>query len=186
MHQLLELSLGLLYMGLVAVLAMAMRGKHLARAFPWLVVLIVFFALRAAERFLVVLEIPMSIMPMLLHSASVLALLLLVVGSRRLAEALHASKEQAEHSAREYERALHDYTRVMRHRLANPLTAIRGGVTTLREVDLPEQDRRRLLQAIDEQARELESVALHPERAGVEEHELDAVPRTDGAATDEG
>lgn len=181
LHQLLELALGLLYLSLVVVLVLAMRGKRLARAFPWLVVLIAFFALRALERLLVVLEIPMSIMPMLLHGVSVLALLLLVVGSHRLADALHASQEQAELTTREYERALHHYTQVMRHRLANPLTAIRGGVTTLRELDLRDEDRDRLLELIDEQAQELETVALHPERAGVEEHELDAVPRSDAA-----
>lgn len=177
LHQLLEFALGLLYLGLVLVIAR--RVGRLARAFPWLVVLIVFFALRAVERLMVVAEIPMSFMPMLLHAASVLALFLLVLGSHRLADALEASQERAEVTTREYERALDHYTQVMRHRLANPLTAIRGGVSTLQHVELDDTTRAHLLEAMEQQARELEAIALHPEREGVEEHELDAVPRVE-------
>lgn len=180
LHQWLELALGVLYLGLV--LAIARRARQLARAFPWLIVLTAFFALRSLERFLVVLDIPMSIMPMLLHTASVLALLLLVVGTHRLADALRDSQEHAEHTGREYERALRDYTQLMRHRLANPLMAIRGGITTLQETELDEQARQQLLDMVNEQAKQLELVALHPEPVGDEEHELDAVARVESAA----
>lgn len=175
LHQLLELSLAVLYLGLVAVFAR--RAGRIALAFPWLLLLMAFFVLRAAERLFIVAGIPMGAMSMLVHGASVLALLMLVVGSTRLIGALHESQERAEHSSREYERALQHYGDLMRHRIANPLTAIQGGITTLQQLDLDPVTRAQVLEAVAEQGRRLEGMALHPEQVSEEEHELDAVPR---------
>lgn len=175
LHQLLELSLALLYLGLVAIIAR--RTRRIARAFPWLLVLMAFFVLRSAEGLFVVAGIPMSVMPMAVHAASVLLLVLLLVGSAQLVEALQSSHERSTHAAREYERALYHYTQLMRHRLANPLTAIHGGIATLQELELDATTRRQILDAMELKTRELEQVALHPELLSSEERELDPLPR---------
>lgn len=76
----------------------------------------------------------------------------------------------------EYLRALRDYTQLMRHRLANPLTSITAGIATLRELDTLDADARdALLTSMAEQAQELERVALYPIRSTEVERPLDPV-----------
>ena len=78
----------------------------------------------------------------------------------------------------EYRRALRDYTQLMRHRLANPLTTIISGISTLREMpDLDPETRDSLLEMMAEHAAELERVALYPVAQGAEERDL--VPLVD-------
>ena len=90
--------------------------------------------------------------------------------------ALRSRELEAEWRQAEYERALRDYTTLVRHRLATPLTVIRGAALTLRErPDLPEQERRRLLDLIAEQGERLERLALEP-TPRAEESELRPVP----------
>ncbi|MBC7461955.1 MAG: hypothetical protein H7287_11385 [Thermoleophilia bacterium] len=82
--------------------------------------------------------------------------------SREL-ELLRTQTDRARRSAERYDAALSDYERLMRHRIANPLTVISGVATTLRDgprVDLQQQQQ--LLDALMEQARVLEQVALEP------------------------
>ncbi len=76
-----------------------------------------------------------------------------------------------------YERALRDYHALMRHRIATPLTVIRGASETLLNVEtLGETDRIALLRAIEGAAQALEAVALDPQAVASEESELGAVP----------
>jgi signal transduction histidine kinase len=90
---------------------------------------------------------------------------------------LRLREAEAEWRAAEYERALRDYTVLIRHRLATPLTAIRGAALTLQRRDnLPEQERRALLDLIAEQGALLEQLALDP-ITQPEEHELNPHPK---------
>lgn len=78
----------------------------------------------------------------------------------------------------EYRRALRDYTQLMRHRLANPLTTIVSGIATLRErPDMDPDTRNALLEMMAEHAAELERVALYPIVQRPEESNL--VPMTE-------
>ncbi len=88
---------------------------------------------------------------------------------------LHASRIRA----REYERARRDYETLMRHRIANPLQVLSGGVATLRELDevLDATDRGTLLAAMADAARQVEHAALAPDPISVEEHGLAGRPR---------
>jgi len=72
----------------------------------------------------------------------------------------------------EYERALRDYRSLARHRLANPLTVIRGGLETLRTQKLSRRQRDELIEVIAQEAARLESVALDPSANGDEERGL--------------
>ncbi|MCW2955296.1 MAG: hypothetical protein JWO69_165 [Thermoleophilia bacterium] len=78
--------------------------------------------------------------------------------------------------AAEYERARRHYTVVVRHRIANPLTVIKGAAQTLEREQLPDDVRHELRLAIIAAAEQLEAISLGPAPAGTEEHELDAVP----------
>ncbi len=103
----------------------------------------------------------------------VAALLLLIVGIDRTVGALQAAQDEATYRRDEYARALRDYERLARHRIVNPLTAIRGSIQTLRE--MPELDRgtqRELLDVIDAEARRLEEIAVEPAIASEEERGL--------------
>jgi signal transduction histidine kinase len=89
---------------------------------------------------------------------------------------LRLREAEAEWRAAEYERALRDYAVLIRHRLATPLTAIRGGALTLTSREnLPEGERRALLDLIAEQGALLEQLALDP-ITNPEEHELNPHP----------
>lgn len=85
--------------------------------------------------------------------------------------------DDARRAAEEYRRALHDYTQLMRHRLANPLTAITAGITTMLELDLDAEVRRQLLTMMGDKAEELRQVILRPDVASPEERGLQPVPQ---------
>lgn len=94
-----------------------------------------------------------------------------------LARAVQAARWQES----EYEHALDHYVQLMRHRLANPLTAISGLARTLVEIpDLDDATRTEMLRTIDEQAQKLLQISLDPRRVGDEEHELSAEPFRQG------
>ncbi|MCW2921269.1 MAG: hypothetical protein JWL76_1143 [Thermoleophilia bacterium] len=89
-----------------------------------------------------------------------------------------AKESGATSSEDEYRRALRDYTQLMRHRLANPLTTIVSGIATLRErPDMEPDTRAALLDMMAEHASELERVALYPIVQRPEESNL--VPMTE-------
>lgn len=85
--------------------------------------------------------------------------------------------ERARRSAREYDRARHDYEQLVRHRIANPLAAVQGIAHTLvARPDLPDATRLELVAALVDAADELARVSLDPLPTGPEEAELRAVP----------
>lgn len=91
---------------------------------------------------------------------------------------LEEIREPARIAAAEYRRALLDYTQLVRHRLANPLTALTAGVATLRDLDLglDRETRLEILDAMIETAARLERAVLHPELDTGVEGELQVVP----------
>ena len=89
---------------------------------------------------------------------------------------LHDVREPVRRAAAEYRRALLDYTQLVRHRIANPLTAIKGGIETLLARELAPATQRALLEAMLEMAEELAHVALHPEASRPEESGLAPSP----------
>lgn len=80
----------------------------------------------------------------------------------------------------EYERAIHDYSRLVRHRVVNPLTIIQGVGETMRTsfADTP-QHREQLAAMLGEQVIRLAAINLRAEQAGPEECELCGVPEAD-------
>jgi signal transduction histidine kinase len=105
-------------------------------------------------------------------------ILLILANASRIASAIAFVVDEARYRAAEYERARYDYTQVVRHRIANPLTVIKGASQTLDIGELSEEMRHALRLAIFEAAQQLEAISLEPTRQGDEEHEFDAVPRT--------
>ena len=82
--------------------------------------------------------------------------------------------------AAEYQRALQDYSMLLRHRLATPLSSIRGAAETLRTHEgLDDETRRRLIDLIAEQGAELERLALDPEAIDASEESLRPRPELD-------
>ncbi len=79
----------------------------------------------------------------------------LVVAAAKLAEATSDSEE--------YQRALYDYTALVRHRMANPLQTIVGAAATLKaRPDLPNDQQAALLDVIVKEAVVLERICLTP------------------------
>jgi len=108
----------------------------------------------------------------------------LLVYVRRLVRGAMRTVDEAEWRAKEYERARRDYTTLLRHRIANPLMAIRGAAQTLEAERGGESERRQLLEAIIEASEDLERISLEPERRSAEERGLDPAPRARKRETD--
>jgi len=106
-------------------------------------------------------------------------LLAMLARAAQIADALALVIDHARYRATEYERARHDYTQVVTHRIANPLTVIKGAAQTLDSGTLDEETRHQLRLAIIEASERIEAISLAPEQAGEEEHELDAIPHLD-------
>jgi signal transduction histidine kinase len=174
-------AVGFLQIGLALVIGR--RLGRLGRQFPWLAALTVFFALRGVTRLAETMagrrvEAIAEPVDVLL----VLALVLVIVGFDRTIRGLLLAQDAARYREQEYERALADYRRLARHRLANPLTAIRGGVAALRTLELDEERRDELLAMIEREALRLEHVALDPAPRAPEESTLQPSPRVKHAA----
>jgi signal transduction histidine kinase len=153
--------------------------RHIARfgrSFPWLLVLMAFFFVRGIDR----IYSGISESERLGLAVDVVALacvVLLIAGIDKTVRALRASQDEAALRTDEYERALADYRRLARHRLANPITAIRGSISTLRDMpELDEATRRQLLDTVEAEAARLEQVALDPEIGSPEERGLRPTP----------
>ena len=114
----------------------------------------------------------------LVNALVVVVLVLLLFWIRRMIRVLRSAVEDAVLRRTEYERALADYRHLMRHRIANPLTAVRGGLQSLRELpDLSRDERLQLLETVQAAARRLEWIALDPAPRSTEEKQLEARPR---------
>lgn len=157
--------------------------RHLSRfgrTFPWLAALMVYFATRGADELYVGLG-GRHVRELQLASDALLAvvLVLLALGLRRTVAGLAAAVDEAQIRAREYDRALHDYTRLVRHRLANPLMSVQGAAATLRarRRQLAPEQEDELLTVLVEATQRLEQLSLDPTELTAEEHELEPTPR---------
>jgi signal transduction histidine kinase len=111
--------------------------------------------------------------------ASLLVLVVVAANARRIARAVLQAFRDARGREREYERARGEYAQLVRHRMFNPLTVIRGAAQTLQSGAADGAARDELLRAIVEATEELERVTLEPERRSAAESDLDAVPRVE-------
>ncbi|HVM69017.1 MAG TPA: hypothetical protein VM204_04190 [Gaiellaceae bacterium] len=174
----LDLALGLMQLLLAAAVLRHLRG--FGRAFPWLAALMVYFALRGTQRVYGAFADEGEQALLLLGDLVLLVVLvLLLVGLERTVRGLRLAVDDAEARAQEYARALRDYRRLARHRIGNPLSVIRGGAATLRELELGATDREALLRSIEDAAVELEHVALDPSPERPEERGLEPRPQVD-------
>jgi signal transduction histidine kinase len=153
------------------------------RGFPWLIAPTAFFLLRGVDRFGSTFFGGLPHAVGLLVDPLVLTLLVLLLFSvDRIVRSLTAAENAAELREREYARALLDYRRLARHRLATPVTAIVGGARYLIEL-APEDKKLRteLVEMIEDAAARLERVSLDP-RSDLEadERSLRPAPSLDG------
>lgn len=157
--------------------------RRTAKMFPWVIALAAFFVIRGVDRIVHALHEPPALFGQLADIFVVATLLLLLFGLGRTISSLHASFQAADRQRQEYERALHDYRQLARHRVANPLAAIRGGIETLRDLDdLTTADRKGLIEMLHGQAVRLEQLSLDPHPAAPEEESFHAVPLEPAAA----
>lgn len=159
---------------LVLALVFARRLMSFGHAIPWLLAMSAFFAIRGTTRIAERLAgRDDSLVTLAADVPLVLLLVLLIVGVDGTARTLRVAETSAEAREQEYARALADYRRLARHRLANPIAAIEGNVAALKAFpELDEIRRRELLDAIERAAERLEHIALDPEPAAPEEDGL--------------
>jgi signal transduction histidine kinase len=112
---------------------------------------------------------------MVLELVGTVVIVLMLARASHIGRALAFTVDEARYRAREYDRARRDYTQVVRHRIANPLTVIQGAAQTLDAAELDEATRHALRVSIIAAAQELEAISLEPTRGGVEERDLDAI-----------
>jgi signal transduction histidine kinase len=172
-----DFAIGVLEVALGAiVLAQLWRFR---RGFPWLIALTSFFFLRGADRIAVAVSGSMpTLLGSLVDPLIVVVLLLLLFSMGRIIRSLELAEEAAQLREREYARALVDYRRLARHRLATPLTAILGSARFLQELDPKDVAlRSELLEIMEEAARRLEQVSLDPgSELAADERSLRPIP----------
>jgi signal transduction histidine kinase len=169
-------------LNLVVAVYVVTRGRRwLGRTSPAIFALASYFFLRAIARFTEATgfeEVSGFEIDRLLDILLILTVLLLIATIEPIVRGIAAREDAARYRATEYDRARRHYVQVVRHRMMNPLTVIRGSaLTLLDEPELERTTRDRLLDAIVEASNELEAVSLVPERRDDNERELDAVPR---------
>jgi signal transduction histidine kinase len=160
------------------------RGRRRARplAAP-LLVLAGFFVLRGMTRLATALgytdsRIAQLDLGQLLDVLLIVALVAIMLTIERVLRGVADVEDSARMRADEYARAKRHYTQVVRHRMMNPIAAIRGSALTLRDAPrLEDSTRVELLDAIVGGCDQLEHVSLVPERRDELERDLDAVPR---------
>lgn len=170
----LTLAAGLLEVAIAALIVRNVYGR--ARVFPWLVALATFFLLRGATRLAQAVGVAGGSAWAAVDAAVVIVLGALVVGTEAISR-LRLALEDAERTRDEYARALHDYRVLVRHRLATPITTIRGSAGALSDINsLSDDASRALVAAIERAAMELERIALDPHRLRPEELRLRPTP----------
>lgn len=170
----LDVVIGVVHFAVAIVLLVSVRRA--ASRFPWLLALAAFFAVRGVDRLINAVEDPPALVGLLADLCVAVTLVLLLVGLPRTLTALRSAYDDAQQQTESYSRALRDYRALVRHRLANPLAALRGGVQGLRELELTAAEQRRLLAMLHEQVLRLEQLSLEPQPNGAEERALRATP----------
>jgi signal transduction histidine kinase len=150
------------------------------RRFAWLVVLTTFFLVRGVDRITIAFTgRGAQSFGFVLDALLLLVLSLLLVTMERLVRGLELAEDAARLREQEYERALTHYRRLVRHRLANPLTAIFLCIRFLRELAPGEATlRSELLETLDRETERLKSVCLDPDdELNPEERDLEPHPK---------
>ncbi|HET7572911.1 MAG TPA: hypothetical protein VFJ77_09640 [Gaiellaceae bacterium] len=172
------LAVGLLQV-ILAVVAMRGLVEH-RRRFPWLMLLGVFFAARGVDRILLAFRAGDNAnVNLATDGLTVVILVLLILRLDDTVDGLRRAEDAAVWNRGEYERALADYRTLVRHRLANPLTILRGAVETLasRDRELAPEDRTRVLSVLRGELDRLEATTLEPQPDRPEERALEPAPR---------
>ena len=161
--------------GIAALLLRRARVAH--GDFPWLAPLAALFVVRAATRFAEAGGLRAGGAAAAADLVTIVLVLVVALTVLRNLGGVSSAVRDAESRRVEYERALLDYRTLVRHRLATPLTAIRGSAITLRDLpSLTADQMHELVQAIEEAASHLEQVALDPNTRAPEEHGLEPRP----------
>lgn len=164
---------------LMAIVVLARR--HGVLRSPVAFGVIAFFALRVLSRLndspnVLLRDDPQ--LELVLDTASVIVLGFLLSQVGRFASVMRAMFDEASFRADEYERARRHYTQVVRHRVMNPVTVIKGSAQTMRAgVAMTDETREQICDAIIVMAEQIEHVALGPERRDTLERGLDAIPQ---------
>jgi signal transduction histidine kinase len=164
---------------IVVALAIVFELVRLRRGFPLVALLLIsFFAIDG----LVALNRPDPVfgyspnLDAILIVIDLVVLVVLLACMRQLARAVLRTVDEASIRASEYERARRDYASLLRHRIANPLMAIEGAARTLR-ARRGEEQKEQLLETIIEASQSLERISLDPKLRGLEEADLEPLPR---------
>lgn len=115
-----------------------------------------------------------------------LMLVFVVARARGVTKRWQQTLSAATVQALEYERARREYEDLMRHRIANPLTVVRGAAETLLAAELDPDTQEKLLHAIVDASHALEQVSARAESISSEERILDALPHLDVAQSAHG
>jgi signal transduction histidine kinase len=178
-----DLGIGILELVLGAVvLAHLWRFR---RGLPWLIALTAFFFLRAVDRIAVgVFGSAPNLLGGLLDPLIVAVLVLLLFSVERIARGLELAEDAARLREREYARALVDYRRLARHRLATPLTAILGSARVLLELGPDDAAlRAEMADILERSVARLEHVSLDPQSdLAADEQALRPSPSLEGEA----
>jgi signal transduction histidine kinase len=183
----LDAIIGVLEIALAAIVVRHLWRVH--KGSPWLAVLTAFFLVRGGDRLLAAFTARgEQALALVLDALLLLVLALLLVTMERVVRGLELAEDGARVREKEYARALADYRRLVRHRLATPLTAIFGSVRFLRELD-PGEDalRDELLDTVERETTRLKSVCLEPDdQLRPEERELRPRPHLSEGSRVEG
>jgi signal transduction histidine kinase len=173
----LDLAVGSLEV-LLALVVLVQSGRA-GRTVPWLGVLTLFFALRGADHvYTGISGSEHATIAWLLDATLLAVLVLLIAGMNRMLAGLRLAQDEARLREEEYDRAARDYRRLVRHRLANPVTAILGSAQTLRDLPgLDTETRAELLATIVLEAERLAVVSTEPRAVGAEETKLRPLPQ---------
>lgn len=151
-----------------AFLAMTVVVVRLAFATPrggrWMILLGVFAAVRAADNLIVgyLGYEPLSVR-VAVDLATLAVLLAMTFAVARVGLIVEVARSGAARERQQHEANRRYYEQVLRHRLANPLTVLLGGLQTLYHVDLDKKTRCALIEEMMQQAHALEHVMLDPQ-----------------------
>jgi len=176
-HELPNLLLAAVELGLALVVLRYLW--RFGRSFPWLGALMVYFAFRGSVRLDAALSGRESAtLAVTSDVLLVVVLLLTTAGLGRTVRALHLALDEARLRAAEYDRARRDFERLTRHRVANPLTVLGGGIATLRarRARLADEETEALLASMEQAVVRLERLSVDPEDLAPEEHGLEPLP----------
>lgn len=159
------------------------RSRRSGRMGVPMLVLAVFFSIRSLSRLSAAFNFDRTDIANIgfgqaLDVLLVASLVGILVTIERVLRGVAAVEDAARYRQEEYERAKRHYTQVVRHRMMNPIAAIRGAALTLKDrPEISDPTRGQLLDAVVDGCDELEQVSLVPERRDELERDLDAVPR---------